>query len=127
MSQKRRQHSGEFKARVALAAIRGEKTVKELASEYGVHPVQISQWKRAVQDEVPRIFSSRRGRRAKEEEELKATLYQQIGQLQVEGDWLKKKLDFPVDTKRQMIEVDHPQISIRRQCAFLGLPRASLY
>ena len=63
MSPKRRQHSGEFKARVALAAIRGEKTVNELASEYGVHPVQISQWKRAVQDEVPRILSSRRGRR----------------------------------------------------------------
>ena len=76
MSHKRRQHSGEFKARVALAAIRGEKTVNELALEYGVHPVQISQWKRAVQDEVPRILSSRRGRREKEEEELKAALYQ---------------------------------------------------
>jgi len=90
MSHKRRQHSGEFKARVALAAIRGEKTVNELASEYGVHPVQISQWKQAVQDEVPRLLSSRRGRREKEEE-LKATLYQQIGQLKVEVDWLKKK------------------------------------
>ena len=91
MGQKRRQHSGEFKARVALAAIRGEKTVNELASEYGVHPVQISQWKRAVQDEAPRFLSSRRGRREKEEEALKATLYQQIGQLKVELDWLKKK------------------------------------
>jgi putative transposase len=91
MSQKRRQHSGECKARVALAAIRGEKTVNELASEYGVHPVQISQWKRAVQEEVPRLLSSHRGRRAKEEEALKATLYQQIGQLKVEVDWLKKK------------------------------------
>jgi len=91
MSQKRRQHSGEFKARVALAALRGEKTVHELASEYGGHPVQISQWKRGVHDEVPRLLSSRRGRRAKEEEELKATLYQQIGQLKGEGDWLKQK------------------------------------
>ena len=91
MSQKRRQHSGEFKARVALAAIRGEKTVNELASEYGVHPVQIAQWKRAVQEEAPQLLSSHRGRRAKEEEALKATLYQQIGQLKVEVDWLKKK------------------------------------
>ena len=65
--------------------------MNELASEYGVHPVQISQWKRALQDEVPRILSSRRGRRAKEEEELKAMLYEQIGQLKVEVDWLKKK------------------------------------
>jgi transposase-like protein len=91
MSQKRRQPSGACKARVALAAIRGEKTVYELASEYGVHPVQISQWKRAVQDEVPRIVSRRRGRRAKAEKELKAILYQQIGQRKVEVDWLKKK------------------------------------
>jgi len=91
MSQKRRQHSGECKARGALAAIRGEKTVNELASAYGVQPVQISQWKRAVQEEVPRLLSSHRGRRAQEEEALKATFYQQIGQLKVEGDWLKKK------------------------------------
>lgn len=92
MSHQRRQHSGEFKARVAFAAIRGEKTVNELASEYGVHPVQISQWKRAVQDVVPRLLSSRRGRREQEEEELKAAFYQQIGQLKVELDWLKKQV-----------------------------------
>lgn len=92
MSHQRRQHSGEFKARVALAAIRGEKTVNELATEYGVHPVQISQWKRAIQDEAPRLLSSRRGRQEQEEQELQATLYQQIGQLKVELDWLKKKV-----------------------------------
>jgi putative transposase len=92
MNYKRRQHSGEFKARVALAAIRGEKTVNELATEYGVHPVQISQWKRAIQDEAPRLLSSRRGRQEKEEQELKATLYQQIGQRKVELDWVKKKV-----------------------------------
>jgi putative transposase len=127
MSQQRRQQSGECKARVALAAIRGEKTVNELASEYGVHPVQISQGKRAVQEEVPRILSSRRGRRAQEEAALKATVYQQIGPRKVEVDWLKKKLDLPGDTRRQMIEVDHPQRSVRRQWALLGLPRSSLY
>ena len=91
MSHQRRQHSGEFKAQVALAALRGEKTVNELASEYGVHPVQISQWKRAVQDEAPQFVSSRRGRREKEEAELKATFSQQIGQRKVELDWVKKK------------------------------------
>jgi transposase-like protein len=92
MSSKRRQHSGEFKAQVALAAIRGEKTVNELATAYGVHPVQITQWKRALQEEASRLFSSRRGRQEKEEEALKASLYQQIGQLKVELDWLKKKV-----------------------------------
>ena len=90
MSQKRRQHSGEFKARVALAALRGEKTVNALASEYGVQPVQISQWKRAVQEEVPRLLSRHRGRREQEEEALKATLYQPICQRKVDGDWSKK-------------------------------------
>ena len=92
MSNKRRQYSGECKARVALAAIRGEKTVNELAMESGVHPVQISPWKRVLQEEAPQLLSSRRGRREKEEEELKAALYQQIGQLKVELDWLKKKV-----------------------------------
>jgi transposase-like protein len=92
MSSKRRQHSGEFKAKVALAAIRGEKTVNELATEYGVHPVQITQWKRVLQEEAPRLLSSRRGRPEQEEEALKASLYQQIGQLKVELDWVKKKV-----------------------------------
>jgi putative transposase len=92
MSSKRRQHSGAFKAKVALAAIRGEKTVNALATEYGVHPVQITQWTRALQDAAPRLFSSRRGHQEKEEQALKASLYQQIGQLKVELDWLKKKV-----------------------------------
>jgi putative transposase len=54
--------------------------------------MQITQWKRALQEEAPRLFSSRRGRQEKEEEVLKASLYQQIGQLKVELDWLKKKV-----------------------------------
>jgi transposase-like protein len=91
MTMQRRQHSAEFKAKVALEAIRGERTVNELAAEYGVHPVQITQWKKVVLDELPQIFSSRHGARHKAEEALKAALYQQIGQLKVELDWLKKK------------------------------------
>lgn len=92
MSNKRRQHSGECKAKVALAAIRGEKTVNELATEYGVHPVQITQWKRALHEEAPRLFASHRGRQEKEEEALQASLSQQLGQLKGELDWLKKKV-----------------------------------
>ena len=92
MTMQRRQHSAEFKAKVALDALRGERTLNELAAEYGVHPVQITQWKKVVLDEVPKLFSSRRGAQPKEEEALKAALYQQIGQLKVELDWLKKKV-----------------------------------
>lgn len=87
----RKQHSAEFKAKVALEAIKGLKTVNELASEYGVHPTQIHQWKKQLLEELPGIFSSRRAQDQKEQEDLTANLYQQIGQLKVELDWLKKK------------------------------------
>jgi transposase-like protein len=92
MTMQRRQHSGEFKAKVALEAIRGERTINELAAEYGVHPVQITQWKKVALEALPQIFSGRHGAKHKEEEALKAALYQQMGQLKVELDWLKKKV-----------------------------------
>ena len=92
MTMKRRQHSGVFKAKVALEAIRGERTVNAMAADYGVHPVQITHWKKVALEALPQIFSSRRQAKHKEEELLKAALYQQIGQLKVELDWLKKKV-----------------------------------
>ena len=92
MTMSRRQHSGEFKAKVVLEALRGERTINELAAEYGVHPMQITQWKRVALEELPQVLSSRRGTRQKEEDALKATLSQQIGQLKVELDWMKKQV-----------------------------------
>ena len=89
---KRRLHSAEFKAKVAVAAIRGDRTMSELASEYEVHPVQIAQWKKQAVTALPQVFASRPATGAKEAEALTATLYQQIGQLKVELDWLKKKV-----------------------------------
>ncbi len=94
MKKGRRNHSAEFKARVALEAIRGMKSMSELASEFEVHPNQISTWKNLALTELPGVFSERRKREAEEDNELKARLYQQIGQLQVELDWLKKKSIF---------------------------------
>jgi putative transposase len=87
----RKQYSAEFKAKVALEAIKGNKTINELASGFEVHPNQITQWKKQVLEEVPQIFSTRRAQAQKGQEELTASLYQQMGQLQVELDWLKKK------------------------------------
>ncbi len=90
MASPRKHHSAEIKAKVALEAIKGVKTTNEIASEYGVHPTQISQWKKQVLGELPETFASKRSERSKSEEELTATLYQEIGQLKVQLDWLKK-------------------------------------
>jgi putative transposase len=77
--------------RVALEAIKGQKTANEIASEYGVHPTQIAQWKKQALDELPNVFERPSSERARTEEALIASLYQQIGQLKVEVDFLKKK------------------------------------
>lgn len=94
MQNKRRNHSAAFKAKVALAAAKGDKTIAELSSEFEVHPNQITQWKKQLFESLPEIFSRRRKNEQYEQEELTAQLYQQIGQLKVELDWLKKKSGF---------------------------------
>src|SRR6266702_5837139 len=127
MSTQRKRYSAEFKARVALDAVKWLKTVNELASTYGVHPTQITHWKHQLQKEVPDIFSARRDKRQHDQEAFQAQLYQHIGQLKVELDWLKKKLDLLPEGKRALIEPAHPQISIARQCDLVGLPRSTYY
>jgi transposase-like protein len=87
----RKSHDAAFKAKVALEALKGDRTMAELASEYGVHPNQIRQWRQKLVDELPSVFSDRRRKNDKEGEEVTAELYRQIGQLKVEMDWLKKK------------------------------------
>ena len=94
MSVQRKQYSAELKVKVALEAIKCQKTTNEIAAEYGVHPSQISQWKKQVLDELPNLFSKQEKERGKTETETETTishLYQQIGQLKVEVDYLKKK------------------------------------
>jgi transposase-like protein len=89
----RTRYDANFKARVALEAIRAERTLAEIASAYGVHPNQIGKWKKQVSDELPKIFSGRYEKKEIQGKELVNQLYQQIGQLKVELDWLKKKSD----------------------------------
>ena len=91
MTKQRNHYSADFKAKVAIAAIKGQQTVNEIASVYGMHPNQVMQWKKHLLEAVPDIFSARRARATQDEEALKSQLYQQIGQLKVELDWLKKK------------------------------------
>jgi transposase-like protein len=88
----RKRYGGEFKAKVVLEAIAGHRTINEIASAYGVHPTQIANWKREVVAAMPQILSN--GKRAADTnaDETIARLYQQIGQLTMEAEFLKKKL-----------------------------------
>ncbi len=88
---KRKKFSKEFKAKVALEALKGNKTVNELAAEYEVHSTQINTWKKELQQGASDIFSRSKGQDVSELEEEKSRLFEKIGRLKVEVDWLKKK------------------------------------
>ena len=90
-AKKRKIHTSEFKAKVGLEALRGEKTINEIGQAYGVHPVQVGLWKKEIQEQAKTLFEGKRGPKpvaAHREPEL---LYSEIGKLKVELDWLKKK------------------------------------
>lgn len=90
---KRRTFTTAFKTKVALEALKERKTLAELASEFDVTPAQISAWKKAAIESLPDVFGSNTASQEKEHEELTAKLYEKIGRLEVERDFLKKKLD----------------------------------
>lgn len=87
----RKSYSPQFKAKVALEVIHGLKTINEIAQEHGVHPVQVSQWKKEVQEQASTLFEKKRGKKKANEHESPEYLYSEIGRLKAELDWLKKK------------------------------------
>ena len=89
----RKRYSSEYKAKVALHAIKGEETLSELSARFEVHPVQISTWKKKLLQGLPEIFLNKQQQKRQSEQKLIEELYKQIGQLKVENDWLKKKHD----------------------------------
>jgi len=91
MSRKRRIFGPAFKAKVALAAARGDKTTAQLAGQFGIHASQIASWKKQLLDGVAELFVDGRSRKADETSADEQELYEQIGRLKMEVDWLKKK------------------------------------
>ena len=87
----RKVHSASFKAKVALEAVRETKTLNEIGQEYGVHPVQVSHWKKALLEQASEVFEGKRGPQAASAHSDPDRLYSEIGRLKIELDWLKKK------------------------------------
>jgi len=90
-AKKRKIHTPEFKAKVGLEAVRGLQTINEIGQEYGVHPVQVGQWKKEIQERAKTLFEVKRGTKAVAAHREPELLYSEIGKLKVELDWLKKK------------------------------------
>ena len=92
MSEKKRKaFSASQKAKVAIEAIRGVKTANEIAQQFGVHPTQVGQWKKELQDQAIGLFEGKRGPKPTDSETNAERLYSEIGRLKMELDWLKKK------------------------------------
>ena len=92
MTKTRKRFKADFKAKIALEALREHKTLNQLSQEYDVHPNQISLWKKEVQSRSSELFGSGKDKEKERNAELIPILYQEIGQLKVELDWLKKKV-----------------------------------
>ena len=92
MATTRKQYSPKFKAKVALEAVRGERTLSQLASQFHVHPVQIGQWRKTALEQLPDVFIDGRKNKQSGADVEKDALYEEIGRLKVELDWLKKKV-----------------------------------
>ena len=88
----RKRYGGPFKARVAVEAIAGHKTVNQISAEYGIHPTQVAKWKRQALERLPEVLSDNTARDNHQQEDNQTRLYQQIGQLTMEVEYLKKKL-----------------------------------
>ena len=91
MKKQRRKHTAEFKARVALEAIKGLETISEIAAKYELHPVQVGNWKKELLERVQEVFERKNAAPDKETEQERARLERKVGQLSMEVDWLEKK------------------------------------
>ncbi|WP_406871236.1 IS3 family transposase [Thioclava sp. 'Guangxiensis'] len=128
MAGKRKNYGAEFKAKVALEAIRGDATIAELVAKHGVHQTVINTWKRQALEGMSGIFSGKAEAKAAATEGEIEKLHAKIGQLVVERGFFSQSLrTVSVSRRREMIVPHHPELSILRQCALVGLRRSAFY
>lgn len=127
MKGKRKQHKAAFEAQVALAALKGDRTINELAAYFAVHPTNIHTWRKQLLAGAESVFTNNTQAAATDSAATQTELYEQIGRLQMELAWVKKKLPPSAERLRPLIEADHPDLSVPRQCQLLSLNRSSLY
>jgi len=90
-SKKRKVHTAEFKAKVGLEALRGDKTINQIGQEFAIHPIQVGLWKKAIQEHAKTLFEGKRGPKTVDGQSESDRLYSEIGRLKMDLDWLKKK------------------------------------
>ncbi|MFG1250191.1 IS3 family transposase [Xanthobacter flavus] len=128
MTGKRKRYSAEFKAKVALEALRGEQTVAQLAAKHGLHQTMINAWKKQAVEGMATVFSGKAEAADAAREGEIDQLHAKIGQLVVERGFFASGLrSLSVGARRDMIEPDHPQLPITRQCALVGISRSAFY
>ncbi|MCL0051805.1 IS3 family transposase, partial [Thermodesulfovibrionales bacterium] len=124
----RKKYNSSFKSKVAIEAIKGDKTIAEISSSFEIHRDQIQKWKKTALDGIPRLFSEKQSSKEKRNsEKLIDELYRQVGQLKVENDWVKKSLILSTDDKKRLIDWEHPGLSISKRCDLLSLSKGCLY
>ena len=123
MSKKRRNYSPAFKAKVALVAIRGDKTITQIANQFELHPNQVSKWKKIALDNLEPLFSGNCNAFDKEAEKTIKELHAKIGELTVEKDFFERARSQPVRERKTMITAND-ELPVARQCRLLEVPEA---
>ena len=124
----KRNYDSKFKAKVALRALKEEETITEIASKFEVHRNMIQKWKKEALENLHTLYMSKiEKRKGNEDKQLIEKLYQQIGKLTIENDWLKKSLKIPVNVRKSMIDPDHSRISVNQQLKSLSISKGGYY